>query len=140
MSSPDIRWKQRFQNYERALTLMNDALASGPDALNTLEMEGLVQRFEYTFEMAWKCLKDYLEASGVVITPVTPRQVLKDAFAAKLVEDGQMWIDMLAQRNLLSHTYDPAVFESAVRAIAELYLPALNKLKTFFDQECQKSP
>lgn len=136
MSDNDIRWKQRFQNYERGLALLNDALSDGPEALNPLEQEGLVQRFEYTFELAWKCLKDYLDAGGIIITPVTPRQVLKEAFSAKLIGDGQTWIDMLGERNLLSHTYDPAVFEAAVRAIAATYLPALNDLAKFLREEC----
>ena len=80
---PDIRWKQRFQNFDRAFVLLRDALEEGPGALNQLEKEGVVQRFEYSFELAWKTVKDYLEESGIVFPTVTPRQVLKDGFAAK---------------------------------------------------------
>jgi len=76
-------------------------------------------------------MKDYLEENGVLIAPVTPRQVVKDAFAAKLIEDGQIWIDMLDHRNLLSHTYDFSVFEKAVEEIAGLYLPAMASLHEF---------
>jgi nucleotidyltransferase substrate binding protein (TIGR01987 family) len=77
-------------------------------------VEGLIQRFEYTFELAWKTLKDYLEHSGIVLPQITPKAVLKAAFAAKLIEDGQIWMDMLSHRNLRSHTYDCEKFEEAV--------------------------
>ena len=66
--NPDIRWQQRFDNFDRALGLLREALANGPAALNQLEKEGVVQRFEYTLELAWKTIKDYLEESGVVLT------------------------------------------------------------------------
>ena len=130
-AEPDVRWKQRFQNYSRAYALLTDALAHGPGSLSPLEKEGVVQRFEYTLELAWKTLKDYMEASGLVIAPVTPRQVVKDAFAARLLTDGQVWIDMLDHRNLLSHTYDLEVFTAAVDAIATRYLPAMAVVHEF---------
>jgi nucleotidyltransferase substrate binding protein (TIGR01987 family) len=128
----DIRWKQRFQNFDRAYLLLRQALERGPSALSLLEKEGVIQRFEYSFELAWKVIKDYLEDGGLVISPVTPRQVLKDAFAAKVISDGQVWIDMLDSRNLLSHTYNSPAFEKAVDAIAAHYLPAMEELHKFF--------
>jgi nucleotidyltransferase substrate binding protein (TIGR01987 family) len=129
---PDIRWKQRFLNFDRALALLRDGLKDGPADLSLLEKQGINQRFEFSFELAWKTAKDFLEEDGAVITPVTPRQVLKDAFAAKILSDGRLWIDMLDHRNLLSHTYDCAVFEQAVDAIAARYLPALEELHRYF--------
>lgn len=126
---PDVRWQQRLQNFEPALSLLEDALSKGPSSLNQLEKEGTVQRFEYTLELAWKTLKDYLEESGVVLTSITPRQVIKDAFAAKILVDGQVWIDMIDHRNLLSHTYDPVNFEEAVSAIHGRYLSALRQVQ-----------
>jgi nucleotidyltransferase substrate binding protein (TIGR01987 family) len=129
--SEDIRWKQRFQNFDRAFLLLRTALMD-ERALSMLEKEGVIQRFEYTYELAWKTLKDYLEASGVVIQPVTPRQVIKEGFAAKIISDGQVWIKMLDNRNLLSHTYDSGVFEQAVKAIGDHYLPAMGELHSFF--------
>lgn len=125
----DIRWLQRLDNFDRALGLLQAALANGPGALNALEKEGVVQRFEYTLELAWKTIKDFLEDSGVVLTAVTPRQVIKDAFAARLIADGQTWIDMIDHRNLLSHTYDPACFQEAVEAIYARYLAALVQVR-----------
>jgi nucleotidyltransferase substrate binding protein (TIGR01987 family) len=130
--NPDIRWMQRFQNFDAACALLQDALKEGPAKLSLLEKEGVIQRFEYSFELAWKSMKDFLEAGGLDIATVTPRQVLKDAFAAKVIADGQVWIDMLDHRNRLSHTYDSLVFEQAVDAISERYLPAMQRLQTFF--------
>jgi nucleotidyltransferase substrate binding protein (TIGR01987 family) len=136
MNTPtDIRWKQRFQNFDRAFTLLTSALEEGATNLNLLEKEGVVQRFEYSFELAWKTIKDYLENSGVIFTIVAPRQVLKGAFAAKLIADGQVWIDMLDHRNLLSHTYSIVSFEEAIGAIQARYLPAMAVLHAFFLQE-----
>lgn len=132
---PDIRWQQRLTNFERALRLLREAMAHGPEALNQLEKEGVIQRFEYCFELAWKTVKDYMEASGVVFDVVMPRQVIKDAFAAKVLEDGATWIAMLDHRNLLSHTYNPAVFEQAVDAIHQRNLPLLEELHRFLQQE-----
>jgi nucleotidyltransferase substrate binding protein (TIGR01987 family) len=132
---PDIRWQQRLTNFERALRLLREAMAEGPEALNQLEKEGVIQRFEYCFELAWKTVKDYMETSGVVFDVVMPRQVIKEAFAAKVLNDGATWIAMLDHRNLLSHTYNPVVFEQAVAAIHQRYLPQLEQLHTFLQQE-----
>jgi len=88
------------------------------------------QRFEYTLELAWKTVKDYyLEQSGVVLSAVTPRQVIKDAFAARILDDGQTWIDMIDHRNLISHAYDAAKFEEAVDAIHGRYLAAFAQVR-----------
>jgi len=135
--NPDIRWKQRFQNFDRAFALLRGALEQGPSSLNQLEKEGVIQRFEYCFELAWKCLKDYMEEAGVVFSTVTPRQVLKDAFAAKILSDGRVWIEMLDHRNLLAHTYSQTNFEEAVDAIHAHYLAAMGQLHDFLHRESQ---
>jgi len=131
----DIRWKQRFESFDRSYVLLQSALENGPEALNALEKEGVIQRFEYCFELAWKTVKDYLEASGLVFATVTPRQVLKDAFAAKILKEGPVWMDMLDYRNLLSHTYDSTQFNIALDAIHRRYLNALAELYEFLHQE-----
>lgn len=134
--SQDIRWRQRFDNYERAVNLLRSALADrAPDAFSELELEGLVQRFEYTFELAWKTLKDYLEESGVVLPQITPAAVIKAAFAAKLIEDGETWMAMLKHRNLMSHTYDSKEFLEAVAAIRVNYLGALQQVYVMLKKE-----
>ena len=128
---PVIRWKQRFQNFSKALALLRQALEHGPSRLSLLEKEGVIQRFEYSFELAWKTLKDFLEEGGLVISPVTPREVLKDAFAAKVLADGQVWIDMLDHRNLLAHNYDGVVLVEVTDALAARYFPAMEQLRDF---------
>jgi nucleotidyltransferase substrate binding protein (TIGR01987 family) len=129
----DVRWQQRAESFAKAAALLRRALSDGPDALNDLEKEGTVQRFEFTVELAWKTLKDYLEHSGVQLASVTPKSVIKAAFAARLIPDGQLWIDMLNERNLLSHMYDEALLEKGLQHIHERYLPAMEQLLQFFD-------
>lgn len=124
----DIRWKQRFQNFDRAVVLLREPFERDVTTLSNLEKEGTIQRFEFTVELAWKTLKDYLEYEGQVIDPVTPRNVIKEAFAARILSEGQVWIDMLNHRNLLSHTYDEATFDTAVLAIRDRYLAAIEEL------------
>jgi len=68
----DIRWQQRLANFERALALLREAMVNGPSALNQLDKEGVIQRFEYCFELAWITKKDYMEANGFVFAVVTP--------------------------------------------------------------------
>jgi nucleotidyltransferase substrate binding protein (TIGR01987 family) len=132
MMNLDIRWKQRFQNFDRSVVLLREPLAGGVDKLSLLEKEGVVQRFEVALELAWKTLKDYLEHQGVEISPVTPRSVIKAAFSAKIIHDGQVWIDMIDHRNLLSHTYDRKVFEEAVDTLNTRYLAAFDDLHAWF--------
>ena len=138
MPPTEIRWQQRLASFERALNLLREAMLNGPGALNQLEKEGVIHRFEYCFELGWKTSKDYMEANGFVFAVVMPRQVLKEAYAAKIIADGEAWIAMLDHRNLLSHTYSPVVFEQAVAAIQERYLPALEQLKGFMQLEAAR--
>lgn len=136
----DVRWKQRYENFERAFTLLHDALMSRAlEEFSDLELEGLIHRFMHTFELAWKTMKDFLEESGVQIVPVTPKAVIKEAFGAKLIDDGQGWIDMMLERNLLSHTYDEQRFRNALLNIRTRWLPLLQSLQVWM-QEQYKNP
>ena len=135
---PDIRWQQRFQNFDRAFTLLDSALKDRPlDAYSALEQEGIIQRFEYAYELAWKTMKDFLEDGGVVIAPVTAREVIKRAFAARLVEDGQVWIDMMLHRNQLAHTYDYSKFRDVLVAVRDRYHPAMSSLRAWLATQVQ---
>ena len=125
---PDIRWEQRFANFDRAVVLLREPFERNISTLSALEREGTVQRFEFALELAWKTLKDFLEYEGRTIQPVTPRNVIKEAVAAGILRDGQVWIDMLDHRNLLSHTYDASTFEQAVLAIRNRYLAAIEEM------------
>lgn len=126
--SADIRWKQRLENYERAVALLREPVERGVMDLSDLEQEGTIQRFEVVLELAWKTLKDYLEYSGQVILSLTPREVIRRAFGAGILKDGQLWIDMLDHRSRLSHTYDSSLFEKAVRDIQDRYYSELESL------------
>jgi len=123
------RWLYRFDNFQRAYVLLREAMKQKDEkGLNQLEKEGVIQRFEYSIELAWKTLKDYLEFQNVVIPQVTPRSVIREAFAAKLINDGQVWMDALDARNKMSHTYDLAQFESVIEDIKTHYLPAMEEI------------
>ena len=124
----EVRWHYRFRNFSRAFTLLREALESEVEALSQLEREGVIQRFEYTFELAWNLLKDRLEYDGIALSTVTPRQVIRQAFQAKFIQDGEAWINMLTDRNLMSHTYDCEKFEAVVRKIQSQYLVILGEL------------
>ena len=124
-------WKEGFQCFESGLQLLRQGLAKGPNGLSPLETEGIIHRFEYCMELAWKITRDFLEESGLVIAPGTPREVLRQAATAKVVEDSQVWVDMLNHRTLLAHSYDGVVFNEVVTAIAGRYLSAMEQLHRF---------
>lgn len=120
----DIRWKQRFQNFEKAFLFLKHATEM--KAFDPLQAAGFIQSFEFTFELAWKTLKDYLETMGLMLR--FPREVIKTAYQNDLIKDGELWLEMLEKRNELSHTYDEAHREKSVRIIRESYFPALQQV------------
>lgn len=107
MNSKEIRWKQRFENFTKAYNLFENAVLEYKN-LNRLELEGMIKRFEYTFELAWKTLKDYLEAESVNAN--FPREVIKTAFQYNIIEDGEIWMEMLESRSVMVHTYSEERF------------------------------
>jgi nucleotidyltransferase substrate binding protein (TIGR01987 family) len=139
MNKLDVRWLQRFDNFRRAFSLLREVCERDLSTLTALEREGSIQRFEFAFELAWKTLKDYLEANGVTLESNTPRQVIKQAFAAQVLDEPQVWIDMMLHRNQLSHTYDFKVFEQALEEIQNRYFPAFDKLHDFFLEQALAS-
>lgn len=129
----EIRWKQRFQNFSRAYALLNSVLEENNiDDLSNLEQEGVIQRFEYTYELAWKTLKDYLEYNGANIAEITARNVFKEAYSSGIIENADVFIDMMFSRNLLSHTYDFNKFRDILSKVKKDYLPVLSDLYLFF--------
>lgn len=124
----DVRWKQRFANFDRAVVLLREVQERGVQNLSQLEKEGAIQRFELAFELAWKTLKDLLEEDGLEITPVTPRNVIKQAHRARLLPDAQVWIDMMLHSILLAHTYDSAKLNIVLAAAEERYFAAFDQL------------
>ncbi len=112
-----IRWRQRFQNLERAQALLQKGLAI--ETPSDIEIQGIIQSFEFTFELSWKTMKDYLEAQGVVCS--FPREVIKQAFHYQLISDGKTWLEMLSRRNQLAHTYDEKMALEAYNIIKNQY-------------------
>ncbi len=133
--SEDIRWKQRFDNYQRALrqlTLAVQLMDQRP--LSDLERQGLIQGFEFTHELAWNVLKDYLEMEGIQGL-VGSRSTAREAFKRELIIDGEAWMDMIEKRNLSSHTYNLDVAVSLATAIRESFYPAFLALLERFKRE-----
>jgi nucleotidyltransferase substrate binding protein (TIGR01987 family) len=110
----DIRWKQRFSNYKKALLQLTKFIEKGE--LNELEKQGLIQAFEYTHELAWNLLKDYLQDQG--IQNITgSKDSVRAAFRVRLIEDGESWMDMIKDRNQTVHTYNEATAEAIITNI-----------------------
>lgn len=126
-----IRRKQRFDNFEKAYKLLQSAFKE--KHLSKLEKEGVIQRFEYTFELSWKTLKDYLESQGQEAH--FPREIIKHAFQSGLIEEGGVWIAMLEDRNLMAHTYDENRFKEAFSRIKNKYAAAIEQVYTFLKQQ-----
>lgn len=122
--SSDIRWKQRYQNFEKAFKKLEEALTQGD--LSPLEKAGVIQIYEITFELAWKTIKDYLEEKGVQAK--FPRDAIKEAFKYEIIEDGELWLDMLQKRNLMAHTYDEKTADLAFNFITGHYFNAIKQV------------
>jgi len=126
----DIRWIQRFDNYCRALAQLTKFIDKGE--LNELEEQGLIQSFEYTHELAWKTLKDFLEGKGSAKI-YGSKDASREAFKLGLLGDseqaGMMWLDMITKRNLTSHTYNEETAQEIVHAIQQEYFAAFVALR-----------
>ena len=136
MSEEKPRWKYRFNNFSRAYTLLQEANEKYSDgSMTQLEKEGMIQRFEYCMELAWKAAKDYLEYNNVVFGLVTPRAIIKEAIAANLIHDGEGWMTALDVRNKMSRTYDFKKFEEALEQISKRYLACFGELYEVLGKE-----
>ncbi|OFX63523.1 MAG: nucleotidyltransferase [Bacteroidetes bacterium GWB2_41_8] len=125
MENQDIRWKQRFQNFEKAIGHLEQALKiEYPDLL---QKAGIIQFFEMSYELAWNTLKDYLEEQGFTDVK-SPRSAIKKAFEVGLIEDGHTWMDLLLDRNLTAHTYDEERATEIENLIHQKYFPILAEL------------
>ncbi len=131
----DIRWRQRFDNFQRALQQLTFAIQLEQQRpLTDLEQQGLIQGFEFTHELAWNVLKDYLEMEGIQGL-VGSRSTVREAFKRGLVGDGEVWMDMIEKRNLSSHTYNESVANALASAIVDRYYQAFLELQQRFAAE-----
>lgn len=130
MSNTDVRWIQRFSNYRKALARLTSAIyLSEERALSDLEQQGMIQAFEFTFDMAWKTLRDYVVERGYEGEREKPIQVIVDAAARNLVDEKQ-WRLVYQSRNKTSHAYDEAIANEIAEKIKDLYHTLFIQLET----------
>ena len=129
----DVRWKQRFDNLTKAYQELQDAVKlADTKSLTKLEKQGVIQGFEYTHELAWNVLKDYLEEYGGHTNLVGSKDTTREAFKRGLVTDGETWMLMINSRNLTSHTYNQDLAETVFKNIVEQFYPAFKELMEKF--------
>lgn len=125
MQDQDIRWQQRLNNYSLALARLADAVALGEQrALTSLEQQGLIQAFEFTHELAWNVMKDYLYWQGDA-SVTGSRDAARAAFSVGLVDDGEGWMAMIRSRNQSSHTYNQSIADAIAHDITHRYFSLL---------------
>ncbi len=128
----EIRWKQRLGDFEKSAERLQESL--NRDEFSELEKDGVIQRFEFTFELAWKTLKDYLEDQGFADVS-SPKKAIQKAFSNDLIKDGDLWVTMQEDRNRMSHLYDQSVSKIIFANIKEKYAAALAGLAKVLKRE-----
>lgn len=138
MGTHDIRWQQRFENFKKAFKLLEEAVSKyRADGLSELEKQGLIQRFEFTHELAWTVLKDYFEYQGN--TNITgSRDASREAFNKGLIQNGDGWMEMIKSRNQSFHTYNDKIVSELIRKITgqycDLFAEFLQKMDSLRDR------
>jgi nucleotidyltransferase substrate binding protein (TIGR01987 family) len=125
MSQEDIRWIQRFNNFGKALSQLRKFIAKGE--LNEFEEQGLIQAFEYTYELAWNTIEDYFDSQGETNINGS-RDSFRLAFRRGIIENGELWMDMVKSRTLTSHTYNEDIARQIASDITEKYFLEFEKL------------
>lgn len=126
--------KEKLFNYARAVERLKESLDR--DENDDIVRDGVIQRFEFTYELSWKLLKAYLAYNGLADVR-TPREAFKEAFATGLITEGDVWIEMLDDRNLTSHTYDEAEARRIFERIRNKYFEELSRLKETISREIE---
>ena len=125
------RFEERLQNYKNALKSLKEGLIESP---SELEIDGILQRFEFPFELSWKCMKDYLENEGIISNLGSPREIINLAFKHNLINNGEAWINMMLDRNQLSHLYDNEASRSIYLKIKDKYFGLMVELLEMFEK------
>lgn len=120
----EIRWKQRFINFERAFKKFT--VITSIQNMGEIEKMALIQAFEFTFELSWKLLKDYLEYNGFDVN--SPKEALRQAYQSKYINNGEVWMNALKKRNETSHLYNDQVLEDTAAFIVGEFTPVLNEM------------
>lgn len=132
MVNENVRWEQRFQSFSRALLRLRKYMERGDD-LNDLEAEGMIQCFEYTYEMAWLTMKDYHDPA-MEFDIHGPRDAIMFAARFQIIDDDTCWTDMLRDRNRTAHTYDYVEINRVAQNIRTRYYPAMLRFKQIMDE------
>ena len=134
MEVKDIRWIQRYNNFKKALNQLTEAVELSKTRLLTrLEQQGLIHIFEYTHELAWNTIKDLLEYRGNS-SVYGSRDAARVAFKLGIIENGEIWMDMIISRIQSSHTYDEKIAESIVREVIGKYILEFMKMEKTFEE------
>ncbi len=128
----DIRWKQRFESFEKAWGYFKDSMESDFQNFSVREKMGVIQEFELLLELSWKLIKDYLEHEGTKLLSKSPRSVLAKGLEAKIIRDEAGWNQMLEDRNVFSHAYAPAHFAAALENFQSRHYGLFKELYEFF--------
>ena len=124
------RWEQRFENFEKAYGYFSDSVNDpGFSSFSVREQQGVIQQFEILLELSWKVMKDYLSYSGVSLESVAPKNIIREAFSQGLIHNGQVWIDMLNLRNILSHAYGETYIEDAMAQFENNFIQCFTEFK-----------
>lgn len=130
-----IRWHQRFSNYKKALAQLQSAVELSEEReLSLLEKQGLIQVFEYTHELAWKTMKDFLQYRGSTEQIFGSKDATRQALSVELISHGEDWMQMVKSRNLTSHTYDEETVEEIVEIIIRTYVFRFEELEKKLSQ------
>lgn len=132
----DIRWVQRFRNFNRAFLQLKKFIDKGD--LNELEEQGLIKSFEYTYELAWNTLKDYFEYQGTNDLNGS-RDAINEAFKNGIIKDGENWMNMFKDRNRTSHTYNESTAKEIVKSIRNIYFELFSNLKREMEKLLQEN-
>lgn len=131
----DIRWQQRFSNFNKAFLKLSQAVTQAKQKkLSELETEGLIQRFEYTYELAWKTLQDYIKDMGLSDIH-GPSKVLQEALKMELITDSEGWVKLKKSREKTSHTYDPETAEEIKGLILDHFYQLFSELQIKLESE-----
>ncbi len=139
MNNQDIRWLQRFSNYKKGLKQLKSAIELVKKReLSELEKQGMIQAFEYTHELAWKTLKDFLEDKGYKDI-FGSKDTTRMAFQLNIIRNGDIWMDMIVSRNQTSHTYNEETAEKIVSSIKKHYYKEFKELQIKLNELIKKS-
>lgn len=125
------RFEERRQDYSNAVNRLQEGLQQEE---TEFIIDGILHRFEFTFELAWKTMKDYLEYMGVTQKIESTRETIQSGFKQGIIEDGEMWINMMLARNSLAHIYDEEESRKVYKKIKEEYIFLLQNMKEKFDE------